>query len=56
MTIMTLAEALAADDKVASSAGCAIPPAGVAEKPRLKGVLFAFEAASDPSKFTTRPN
>jgi len=36
MTIMTLADALAADDKVARLAGCAIPPAGLAEKPRLK--------------------
>jgi hypothetical protein len=56
MTIMTLADALAADDKVARSAGCAIPPAGLAEKPRLKRVLFACEAASDPGQFTTRPN
>ena len=56
MTIMTLADALAADDKVARLAGCAIPPAGLAEKPRLKRALFACGAAADPGQFTKRPN
>jgi hypothetical protein len=56
MTIVTLADALAADDKVARSAYFTISPACLAEKPRLKRVLFACEAASDPGQFTTRPN
>jgi hypothetical protein len=56
MTIMTLADALAADDKVARLAGCTISPTSLAEKPRLNGVLFAREAASAPGQFTSRPN
>jgi hypothetical protein len=56
MTIMTLADALAADDKVARSAYFTISPFYLAEKPRLKRVLFASDAAPYPSQFTTRPN
>jgi len=54
--IMTLAHALAADDTVARSARRTISPTSLAEKPRLKRVLFACEAASDPGQFKTRPN
>jgi hypothetical protein len=56
MTNMTLADALAADDKFVRSGGCTIPPTSVTEKPRLKRVLLACEAASDPGQLPTRPN
>jgi hypothetical protein len=56
MTIMTLADALAAEDNVARSAGCTLSPATLAEKPQLKRVLFACEAASRPGQFMTPSN